>query len=68
MPLVMARYFDTVSGSLERHGGTVENSSATPCLPSSAFPVHEDDALRAGASAIELRDGLGELNDEAERD
>ena len=30
--------------------------------------VHEDDALRAVRAAAELRDGLGVLNDELERD
>ena len=64
---VMARYFETAKAIVERHGGTVEKFIGDAVMAVFGVPaVHEDDALRAVRAADELRDGLGELNDELE--
>jgi class 3 adenylate cyclase len=66
---VMARYFETARTIVERHGGTVEKFIGDAVMAVFGVPaVHEDDALRAVRAAAELRDGLGVLNDELERD
>jgi class 3 adenylate cyclase/tetratricopeptide (TPR) repeat protein len=66
---VMARYFETAKGCLERHGGTVEKFIGDAVMAVFGVPtVHEDDALRALRAAAELRDSLASLNDELERD
>ena len=66
---VMARYFETAKGAIERHGGTVEKFIGDAVMAVFGVPtVHEDDALRAVRAAGELRGGLGELNEELERD
>jgi class 3 adenylate cyclase len=66
---VMARYFDTVRGVLERHGATVEKFIGDAVMAVFGIPaVHEDDALRAVRAAMELGVGLAELNAELERD
>jgi class 3 adenylate cyclase/tetratricopeptide (TPR) repeat protein len=65
---VMSRYFDVARTALERHGGTVEKFIGDAVMAVFGVPeVHEDDALRAVRAAVELRDGLGELNEELER-
>jgi class 3 adenylate cyclase len=65
---VMARYFDTVRGILERHGGTVQKFIGDAVMAVFGIPVvHEDDALRAVRAAGELGAGLAELNGELER-
>ena len=65
----MARYFETAKAIVERHGGTVEKFIGDAVMAVFGVPVvHEDDALRAVRAADELRGGLGELNDELERD
>ena len=65
---VMARYFDTARGCLERHGGTAEKFIGDAVMAVFGVPtVHEDDALRALRAAAELRDALASLNDELER-
>jgi class 3 adenylate cyclase len=64
---VMARYFETAKAIVERHGGTVEKFIGDAVMAVFGVPaVHEDDALRAVRAAEELRNGLGELNDELE--
>ncbi len=64
---VMARYFETASAIVERHGGTVEKFIGDAVMAVFGVPtVHEDDALRAVRAAHELRGGLDELNDELE--
>ncbi len=64
---VMARYFETASAIVERHGGTVEKFIGDAVMAVFGVPtVHEDDALRAVRAADELRGGLDELNDELE--
>ena len=66
---VMARYFETARGCLERHGGSVEKFIGDAVMAVFGVPtVHEDDALRAVRAASELRDSLGSLNEELERD
>ena len=62
---VMARYFDTVSGVLERHGATVEKFIGDAVMAVFGVPVvREDDALRAVRAAVEVRDALERLNTE----
>jgi class 3 adenylate cyclase/tetratricopeptide (TPR) repeat protein len=66
---VMARYFETARGCLERHGGTVEKFIGDAVMAVFGVPtMHEDDALRAVRAASELRDSLGSLNEELEHD
>ena len=60
---VMLRYFDTVSGVLRRHGGTVEKFIGDAAMAVFGVPtVHEDDALRAARAALEVRERIEELN------
>jgi class 3 adenylate cyclase/tetratricopeptide (TPR) repeat protein len=64
---VMWRYFETVQGVLERHGGTVEKFIGDAVMAVFGVPaVHEDDALRAVRAAAELGDALRTFNDELE--
>jgi class 3 adenylate cyclase/tetratricopeptide (TPR) repeat protein len=66
---VMSRFFDRMSGVLERHGGTVEKFIGDAVMAVFGIPeLHEDDALRAVRAGTELRQALAELNDELERD
>src|SRR3954469_10623692 len=54
---IMWRYFETVQGVLERHGGTVEKFIGDAVMAVFGVPtVREDDALRAVRAAIDLRD------------
>jgi class 3 adenylate cyclase/tetratricopeptide (TPR) repeat protein len=60
---VLSRYFDTVSGVLQRHGGTVEKFIGDAVMAVFGIPtVHEDDALRAVRAAVEMRQAVEELN------
>src|SRR6266536_3035943 len=64
---VMARYFDAMQATLERHGGTVEKFIGDAIMAVFGIPtLHEDDALRAVRAAIDMRNTLGQLNDELE--
>ena len=55
----MARYFETARAAIERHGGTVEKFVGDAVMAVFGVPqVHEDDALRAVRSALELRDSV----------
>ena len=66
---VMARYFDTVKTTLERHGATVEKFIGDAVMAVFGVPVvREDDALRAVRAALEMRDALARLNAELERE
>jgi class 3 adenylate cyclase/tetratricopeptide (TPR) repeat protein len=66
---VMTRFFDAMSGVLERHGGTVEKFIGDAVMAVFGIPeLHEDDALRAVRAATELRQVLSTLNEELERD
>ena len=56
---VMRRYFDEISGVIERHGGTVEKFVGDAVMAVFGIPrVREDDALRAVRAATEIRDAL----------
>jgi class 3 adenylate cyclase/tetratricopeptide (TPR) repeat protein len=66
---VMERYFAVARGVLERHGGTVEKFIGDAVMAVFGIPVvHEDDALRAARAATELREELGGLNGELQRE
>jgi class 3 adenylate cyclase/tetratricopeptide (TPR) repeat protein len=66
---VMRRYFDTMKIAIEHHGGTVEKFIGDAVMAVFGIPhVHEDDALRAARAAIEMREGLLDLNKQLERD
>jgi class 3 adenylate cyclase/tetratricopeptide (TPR) repeat protein len=66
---VMERYFTLARSVLERHGGTVEKFIGDAVMAVFGIPVvHEDDALRAARAAHELREGLGGLNAELQRE
>jgi class 3 adenylate cyclase/tetratricopeptide (TPR) repeat protein len=66
---VLARYFETVSRVLERHGGTVEKFIGDAVMAVFGVPVvHEDDALRALRAATEMREAVSALGAELERD
>ena len=63
------RYFAAMRRPLERHGGTVEKYIGDAVMAVFGIPVlHEDDALRAVRAAVEMRDGMAELNRELEHD
>jgi class 3 adenylate cyclase len=59
---LLARYFERMKTIVERHGGTVEKFIGDAVMAVFGVPVlHEDDALRAVRSAVEMRDALTEL-------
>jgi class 3 adenylate cyclase/tetratricopeptide (TPR) repeat protein len=59
---LLARYFERMAGIVERHGGTVEKFIGDAVMAVFGVPVlHEDDAVRAVRSAVEMRDALPEL-------
>jgi len=59
---LLARYFERMSGIVEHHGGSVEKFIGDAVMAVFGVPVlHEDDALRAVRSAVEMRDALPEL-------
>src|SRR3712207_5034964 len=62
---VMTRWFDTMRGALEAHGGTVEKFIGDAIMAVFGVPtVHEDDALRAVRAAYDMRRRLDALNEE----
>jgi tetratricopeptide (TPR) repeat protein len=64
----MTRYFDVLSGVLQRHGGSVEKFIGDAVMAVFGVPaVHEDDALRAVRAALEIRAALASLNEELHR-
>ncbi|MGZ8651946.1 MAG: adenylate/guanylate cyclase domain-containing protein, partial [Actinomycetota bacterium] len=66
---VMTRYFDTMKIAIEHHGGTVEKFIGDAVMAVFGIPhVHEDDALRAVRAAVQMREGLLDLNKQLERD
>ncbi|MGZ5293826.1 MAG: ATP-binding protein [Actinomycetota bacterium] len=66
---VMSRYFAEMRAALEHHGGTVEKFIGDAVMAVFGVPaIHEDDALRAVRAAAEMREALGVLNKELERD
>ncbi len=59
---LMSRYHAELRGILERHGGTVEKFVGDAAMAIFGLPqVHEDDALRAVRSAVEMRDAVAGL-------
>src|SRR5690349_21915390 len=65
---VMGRYFAVMSAAIERHGGTVEKFIGDAVMAVFGIPVlHEDDALRAVRSALDMRAALAELNEDLSR-
>src|ERR1700693_1553500 len=66
---VMTRFFEVSRATLERHGGTVEKFIGDAVMAVFGIPtVHEDDALRAARAAHELREELGGLNADLQRE
>src|SRR5690348_15401140 len=62
---VLGRWHDAMRAPVERHGGTVEKFIGDAVMAVFGVPhVHEDDALRAVQSAVQMREGLKHLNDE----
>ena len=52
---IMGRWFDAMSGVLERHGGSVEKFIGDAVVAVFGVPVvHEDDGLRAVRAAAEM--------------
>ena len=65
---VMSRYFDTVAGILESHGGTIEKFIGDAVMAVFGLPkLHEDDALRAVRAVDEIKRQLIPLNEELDR-
>ena len=62
---LMARYFGAMEEAIYRHGGRIGKFIGDAIMAVFGDPqLHEDDALRATRAALEMRDGLGELNRE----
>jgi len=60
---VLDRYFSVASGVIERHGGSVEKFIGDAVMAVFGIPAtHEDDALRALRTAIEIRTAVAELS------
>ena len=58
----MARYFDRITELSAAYGGTVEKFAGDSAMVVFGVPaVHDDDAERAVRTALEIRDGAGEL-------
>jgi class 3 adenylate cyclase/tetratricopeptide (TPR) repeat protein len=61
------RYFDEMRGAVEAHGGTVEKFIGDAVVALFGVPVaHEDDALRAIRTALEMQRRLDDLGDDLE--
>jgi class 3 adenylate cyclase len=59
---LLVRYFERMKAIVERHGGSVEKFIGDAVMAVFGVPVvHEDDALRAVRSTVEMRDALPEL-------
>ncbi len=65
---LMFRYFHTMRGAIEGHGGTVEKFIGDAVMAVFGIPEsHEDDALRAVRAAAEMQERMAELNVELAR-
>ena len=65
---LMARYFQEMQAVVQRHEGSTEKFIGDAVMAVFGVPrLHEDDALRAVRTAVEMRDALHQLNDEFER-
>ncbi len=63
---LLSRYFERMKAIVESHGGLVEKFIGDAVMAVFGVPVsHEDDALRACRTAVEMRDALPELGVEA---
>ena len=59
---VLTRYFEAISATIERHGGTVQKFAGDAVLAIFGVPhVHEDDALRSVRAAVEVGERLALL-------
>jgi class 3 adenylate cyclase len=59
---LLARYFERMKEIVERHGGTVEKFIGDAVMAVFGVPVvHEDDALRALRTAVEMREAFPAL-------
>ncbi|MEV5954474.1 adenylate/guanylate cyclase domain-containing protein [Streptomyces sp. NPDC051987] len=66
---VMLRYFEAMQSGIESHGGTVEKFIGDAVMAVFGVPhVHEDDAHRAAAAALDMIAALDALNAELDRD
>ena len=64
---VMSRYYEEMSRTVERHGGTAAKFIGDAVMAVFGMPVvHEDDALRAVRAAAEMSPALDRLNRELE--
>ncbi|WP_439657417.1 AAA family ATPase [Lentzea sp. HUAS TT2] len=64
---IVLRYFDTARERIEAHGGTVEKFIGDAVMAVFGVPVvHEDDARRGTAAALDIITGLAELNADLE--
>ncbi|HZS61305.1 MAG TPA: adenylate/guanylate cyclase domain-containing protein, partial [Gemmatimonadaceae bacterium] len=62
LQVLLARYFERMSGIIESHGGSVEKFIGDAVMAVFGVPLaHEDDALRACRAAVEMRDALPEM-------
>jgi class 3 adenylate cyclase/tetratricopeptide (TPR) repeat protein len=62
----LGRYFEEMKAIIERHGGAVEKFIGDAVMAVFGVPqVHEDDALRAVRTAVEMRDALPALGIQA---
>jgi class 3 adenylate cyclase/tetratricopeptide (TPR) repeat protein len=69
MRRVQSRFFEEMAAVVERHGGIVEKFIGDAVMAVFGIPtVHEDDALRAARTAVEMRERLSALNEELERE
>ncbi len=58
----LARFFERMSGVVERHGGSVEKFIGDAVVAVFGVPAaHEDDALRACRAAVEMREAFAGL-------
>jgi class 3 adenylate cyclase len=63
---ILARYFERMRRTVERHGGSVEKFIGDAVMAVFGVPaVHEDDALRGVRAAVEMREALPELGIQA---
>ena len=64
---LLGRYFDAARGVIERHGGTVEKFIGDAVVAVFGIPrLREDDALRAVRAAVDIREALDALDDDAD--
>jgi len=66
---VQARYYAEMRRAIERHGGQVAKFIGDAIVGTFGVPrLEENDAERAVTAALEMRERIGELNSELERD